>query len=86
MSGGTQGHVTNVYVIETEDNQYVKGDPFWPELTERIDSAARQATMSDAKKYIKTAEKRLKPKQKLHATACEAVYDSSFNLKEIKKV
>jgi Mg-chelatase subunit ChlI len=78
-------HENSVVVVATENGEYVKGDSFWPVVTDRIMDAVRHATMSDAKKYIKTASKRLNPKQKLHAVNCIAAYDDNFNLIEVRK-
>lgn len=86
MSTASADHVTNVFVVANDNEEYVKGDPFWPVLCDNITAAARTATMADAKKYLKTAEKRLKPKQKLHIVPCEASYDASFQLVGIKEV
>ena len=78
-------HVSSVKLVLTEDGEYLKGDAFWPVVTNKSTEATRHANLQDAKKYLKTAEKRLKPKQKLHIEDFLAVYDNNFNLIEVKK-
>ena len=70
-------HCSSVLIVRTPDGEWVKGDPFWPQTTTRITEAARLSTMADAKKFVKTATKRLKAGE-LKIVKASAEYDSNF--------
>lgn len=70
-------HTTAVLIVRTPDGEWVKGDPFWPKITSRITDAARLSNMSEAKKFVKTATKRLKAGE-LKIVKATAEYDSNF--------
>lgn len=84
-SGNREMHTSDRVLIKTEDGMYLCGDAFWPETTDNIIKAARHANLADAKKYLKTAEKRLKPKSKLTTVVCEATFDANFNVVSVKE-
>ena len=73
-------HTNPVFIIAADD-QWVKGDSFYPQLTGRITDAFRNTTLSDAKKYVKTASRRLKDfKGDLRIVKAIATRDDKFNL------
>ena len=77
-----ENHTNNVALIRTESGAWVTGDPFWPKTTEDINKAARLVTNSDARKYIKVAEKRLKM-GKLSIVNGLAEYDADWTLVKV---
>ncbi len=78
---------TNPVFIVAADDQWVKGDAFYPQVTERIMDAFRNTTLPDAKKYVKTASKRLKDfKGNLRIVKAIATRDDQFNLISVEVV
>lgn len=72
-------HITEVFVICTEDGMFVAGDAFWPTLVENINKAATMSSLKDAKTYIKVASKRLKQKTTLTTKIAIDERDDNFN-------
>ena len=70
-------HTSAVLIVRTPTGEWVKGDPFWPKTTTVITDAARLSNLSDAKKFVKTATKRLKAGE-LKIVKAVAEYDSNF--------
>lgn len=77
-------HTSVVLIVRTPTGEWVKGDPFWPKTTDRITDAARLSTMADAKKFVKTATKRLKAGE-LKIIKATAEYDSNFTCIGVKE-
>ena len=53
-------HISEVLMIRNSNGDWIKNDPFWPVATSKITEGARIATPADAKKFLKTANKRAK--------------------------
>ena len=75
-------HTNKVVMIKTANGEWVSGDSFWPKTTSQIIKGVRLSSMADAKKYVKTAEKRLK-QGKLKTVNAVAEYDGNWNLVNI---
>jgi len=76
---------TNPVFLVTVNDLWVKGDPFYPEVSDKITDAFRNATMADAKKYLKTASKRIKEvKGDLRIVKAIETRDDKFNLIKVE--
>ena len=77
-------HVNSVFIVAVDD-MWVKGDSFYPQTTDKIKDAARLSTPQDAKKYVKTATKRLKGvKGPLRIIKATETRDKDFNLVKVE--
>lgn len=82
-------HTNNVYLVRYSKGEYVKGDAFYPDVTDKILDAARLDSPADAKKYVKTATARLKKKgfvNDLKVVKAEATRDENFQLVSVKEI
>ena len=78
-------HTNPVFLVAVDD-LWVKGDSFYPQTTENIKDAFRNTTLSDAKKYVKTASKRLKEvKGNLRIVPATEFRDDNFNLIKVEQ-
>lgn len=79
-------HTNQVFIV-TVDDMWVKGDAFYPGTTENIKDATRLTLINDAKKYVKTASKRLKGvKGNLQIVKAMETRDENFNLVNVEVV
>ena len=77
-------HTNPVFLVAVND-LWVKGDPFYPEVSDKITDAFRNTTMADAKKYLKTASKRIKEvKGDLRIVKAIETRDDKFNLIKVE--
>lgn len=77
-------HTNSVFIV-TVDDLWVRGDSFYPETTDKIMDATRSTTMADAKKYVKTASKRIKGvKGNLRIVKAIETRDDNFNLVKVE--
>jgi len=80
-------HTNNVLIVRVNGQEYVKGDAFYPQTTEKILEATRLTLLSDAKKYVKTAAKRLKmDASKLQIVQAVETRDGNFKLINVEIV
>lgn len=76
-------HISEILMIRNSNGNWIKNDPFWPVATSNITEGARIATPADAKKFLKTANKRAKEGLPLKIVKCVAEYNENFQVVKI---
>lgn len=75
-------HSSKSFLVRIVDGNWIKGDPFWAVETDNIMSATRLDSRNDAKKYLKTLEKR-KKNVKFEIVPCTTVWSDNFEVKSV---